>query len=419
MPEGRRPDARPCDAVKRLLYGMLSPTRSGFRRLLLLYQPVRRRAWIPRVFFYLTVFLLLPFSCLLALGAYVGPEQTLGGLPVVAVIVMMAFSLRAASVFADGSLRPGRGATANDGALDHLTFTLQEPPPRRPLQGVLASIAGTVLLLAGVYGLGRIADRGLKLRERGRRLRAVDARTLLRDRPGDPPVLLLRSFAEEETREARPLSLLMRRYEESLSRSLSKYGPVITIGRPGDALGFLGAGRLYVSDPEWQQAVRHFMRHAGAVVVIVGQTEGLWWEIAEVFTLVARERLLFIFPYSYVPQRSGSGTKSEFYVAWKVPRPLRDLMDRERRERYQKFRERVAGLIPEDLPPELGRAICLDFAADGRVRLLGPRYHSVGRYMLGPLGGTNVMADLFYRRYRFNMARTVWPFVEKLYETTG
>jgi hypothetical protein len=29
------------------------------------------------------------------------------------------------------------------------------------------------------------------------------------------------------------------------------------------------------------------------------------------------------------------------------------------------------------------------------------------------------MADIFYRRYRFNMARTVWPFVAKLYETTG
>jgi hypothetical protein len=275
------------------------------------------------------------------------------------------------------------------------------------------------MMLAGFYLLGRLADRGLEQRERGRRLRAVDGRALLRGRPGDPPVLLLRSFAEEETREARPLAFLMRRYEESLSRSLSKYGPVIAIGRPGDALGFLGAGRLYVSDADWQEAVRHFMRCAGAVVIIVGQTEGLWWEISEVFKLVARERLLFVFPYSYMPQRSSSWKTSEFYVAWNVPRPLRESMDRERRERYHKFRERVAGLITEDLPPELGKAICLDFSPDGRVRLLGPRYHSVGRYMLGPLGGTNVMADIFYRRYRFNMARTVWPFVEKLYETTG
>jgi hypothetical protein len=43
-------------------------------------------------------------------------------------------------------------------------------------------------------------------------------------------------------REPRPLTLNMRRYEESLSRTLGKFGPVITIGRSGDALGFLGAG---------------------------------------------------------------------------------------------------------------------------------------------------------------------------------
>jgi hypothetical protein len=211
----------------------------------------------------------------------------------------------------------------------------------------------------------------------------------------------------------------MRRYEESLSRGLSKYGPVITIGRPGDVLGFLGAGRLYVSDADWQQAVRHFMRCAGAVAIIVGRTEGLWWEISEVFKIVARERLLFIFPYSYVPQRAGSWTRSEFYAGWNVPRQLRESIDQERRERYQKFRQRIAGLITQELPPELGKAICLDFLPDGRARLLGPRYHSVARYMLGPLGGTNVLADIFYRRYRFDLARTVWPFVAKLYETIG
>jgi hypothetical protein len=192
---------------------------------------------------------------------------------------------------------------------------------------------------------------------------------------------------------------------------------VITIGRPGEQLGFLGAGRLYISNPDWQQAVRHFMHYAGAVVIVVGKTEGLWWEIAEAFRIVSRERLLFIFPYAFVPEASRFGGRSEFYTAWNVTAGLRDAMDRERRDRYQNFRQRMKPLVAEELPQQLGKAICLDFGRDGRVRLLQPRYPGAVRYFFGPFGGTNVLADLAFRRYRFDMSRTVWPFVEKLYET--
>jgi hypothetical protein len=209
----------------------------------------------------------------------------------------------------------------------------------------------------------------------------------------------------------------MRRYEESLSRALGKFGPVITIGRPGDALGFLGAGRLYVSNADWQQAVRHFIRCAGVIVIIVGRTEGLWWEISEALRVVPRERLLFIFPYAYLPEGARSGARSEFYERWNLPRRLRDTTDQERRERYQKFRQRMAVLITDELPQELGMALCLDFARDGRIRLLDPKYPSVMRYLL-PFTGANIVVDLFvHRRYRFDMARTVWPFLSKLYET--
>lgn len=394
---------------------LVAPPSSWFRRLFLLYRPARPRAWTRRLLFYVVTFLFLPLIALAGLGAYVGPDESLGGIPAVIVIVIASIALRRAAIFSDGRLRPTAATRNRQGVLEQSTFSLREPPPRHPLRGLLVSAAGTVMVMAGFYGLGRIADRGLKLRERGRRMRAVDGRALLRARPNDPIVLLLRSFHEEEMREARPLSLFMRRYEQSLSRTLGKYGPVITIGRPGEELGFLGAGRLYVSDPHWRDAVRHFMRSAGAVVIIVGATEGLWWEITEVLEIVARERVLFIFPYAYAPQRFGS--RSEFFTAWNLSRELRDAVNRERGERYQKFRERMTGLITEDLPRELGKAICLDFGRDGRVRLLEPRYPSAVRYFFGPFTGTNFMVDLAYRQYSFDMSRTVWPFVEKLYET--
>jgi hypothetical protein len=272
-------------------------------------------------------------------------------------------------------------------------------------------------MIAGFYGLGRIADRGLRLREHGRRLRAVDGRALLRNRPNDPPVLLLRSFDEEEMREARPLNFFMRRYEESLSHTLGRFGPVITIGRPREVLGFSGAGRLYVRDEEWQVAVRHFMLRAGAVVIVVGRTEGLWWEIAEALRAVSRERILFIFPYAYMPADPRAQGRSEFYRGWNVSRSLREAMERERGERYRRFRERMAAIIPEALPLDLGTAICLDFGRDGAVRLLEPRSASSIRYLFGPLAGTNWLADRAFRRYRFDMGRTLAPFVAKLYET--
>jgi hypothetical protein len=394
---------------------MAVPPKSWLRRVLLLYRPARSRAWILRLLFYLLTFFFVPLFSVAALGAYAGPDETLAGVPAVVVTIIGCVALRRAAIFADGRLRPG--AIADRGALDRLTFTLQEPPPRRPIRGLLTSAVGWLLMLPGAYFLFRTADRGVRLRERGRRLRAVDGRAVLRKRPNDPPVLVLRSFEEEEMREARPLSPFMRRYEESLSRTLGKFGPVITIGRPGDELGFLGAGRLYVSNTEWQQAVRHFMRCAGAVVIIVGQTEGLWWEISEVFKIVARERLLFIFPYTYVPDRSGA--RSDIRASWTPSKQLRESMDRERRARYEKFRQRVKGLIAEELPQELDKAICLDFGHDGRVRLLQPRYPSAVAYFFGPFAGTHYLADLAYRRYRFDMSRTVWPFIEKLYETVA
>jgi hypothetical protein len=79
--------------------------------------------------------------------------------------------------------------------------------------------------------------------------------------------------------EPRPLNLFQQRYEENLSRALKQLGTVITVGRPGDPLGFAGAARFYVSQDNWQDAIRYLMTHTAAVVIVVGRTEGLWWEI--------------------------------------------------------------------------------------------------------------------------------------------
>lgn len=149
-------------------------------------------------------------------------------------LVLRRRAVRANAAFADA-------VPAGNGELIHEAwpFPLEEPPPRRVLRGYAASIAGLTLWVAGVVGAGLAANglvwptllfmdveleglskpppvlvaafslaaiglgssiavmgltTGPRLRDRGRRLRAVDARRLKRRR-GELPVLLSMRFA--------------------------------------------------------------------------------------------------------------------------------------------------------------------------------------------------------------------------------
>jgi hypothetical protein len=249
---------------------------------------------------------------------------------------------------------------------------------------------------------------GVRLRNQGRRFRARDARTLLQ-RPGERPVLLLRSFDDEALIDPRPMNLFQKRYEESLSRVLKQLGPVITVGRPGDPVGFAGAARFYVAEDNWQRAIRYLMAHSAAVVIIVGRTQGLWWEIHTAFERVARERLLFFFPPVDTGPRTPSpiaGFKS-FVKRWNLIGYKQ--MEIEHRARYQLFRQRSAQYLGQSLPVELKNAFFLDFLPDGQARVLYSRYG-----FLSYLDWFNFFPR--FRRPRFNMMRTLWPFMAKLYK---
>ena len=83
-------------------------------------------------------------------------------------------------------------------------------------------------------------------------------------------------------------------------------------------------------------------------------------------------------------------------------------MEAERRARYQLFRQRSAQHLGEALPADLQHAFFLDFLPNGQARVLHPRYGFL----------RNHMVDLIprFRRFRFDMKRTLWPFMAKLYE---
>jgi hypothetical protein len=81
--------------------------------------------------------------------------------------------------------------------------------------------------------------------------------------------------------------------EESICRYFGSLGPVIAIGKPGEALPSPGAARMYVGDDKWQEAILIELQRARAVVVQPGVTAGVRWELERIHALVKPARVLF------------------------------------------------------------------------------------------------------------------------------
>jgi hypothetical protein len=135
-----------------------------------------------------------------------------------------------------------------------------------------------------VFGVGPLA---LMLFMLGRRLRARGAlRLLTRDRRA--PILYLRSFQADGTNSPDD--------EAKLAHVLSRHGPVIAIGRPGEGLAHVGAARLYVSEARWREVSERMMEDAQLVVLRAGHTPGLLWELRRLRDRAAPEKVLILVP---------------------------------------------------------------------------------------------------------------------------
>jgi hypothetical protein len=84
--------------------------------------------------------------------------------------------------------------------------------------------------------------------------------------------------------------------EEVLGRVLGTYGPVIAIGRPGEALPPAGAAREYVPNAEWRARVADLVGESERVVVIVGESKGLSLEYEDLASLRSWSKVILIFP---------------------------------------------------------------------------------------------------------------------------
>jgi hypothetical protein len=156
-------------------------------------------------------------------------------------------------------------------------------------------VLGVLLLVAGGFSV-RLAR--MWARVSAERLRARDPR---------PPVLYLRSFEDDDL--VLPAVLSARRpflelfavrgsdpFEESIAWQVSAYGPVVAIGRPGRSIASLGAARDLLPDDVWRKGVSERMAAARAIIVTIGSTDGLRWEMAQLVSGGYLERSVFVVP---------------------------------------------------------------------------------------------------------------------------
>ncbi|SOD73502.1 hypothetical protein SAMN05892883_2797 [Jatrophihabitans sp. GAS493] len=85
-------------------------------------------------------------------------------------------------------------------------------------------------------------------------------------------------------------------YEQLLVASMQYFGPVVAIGEPGKRLPPTGAFRLYYSDDEWQNAVTRMLRSASYIVLSLGETPSVGWEIIKLREMHLLDRTLFLVP---------------------------------------------------------------------------------------------------------------------------
>jgi hypothetical protein len=145
-----------------------------------------------------------------------------------------------------------------------------------------------------------------KLKQELARQRAPNVEHALRV-DSRPPVLLLRSFADDG---------LMRggeRFEVWLANELKKFGPLVAIGAPDDELPELGAYRSYVPNHEWQDYARSLMEKAQIILLMPSTSASVGWELSKIHRSGHLWKTALLFPSSW----SAEEREKRFRSVWK------------------------------------------------------------------------------------------------------
>jgi hypothetical protein len=132
---------------------------------------------------------------------------------------------------------------------------------------------------------------------------------------GSPFVLIGRRFAQKKGEHAlgagggkiRPFILYLRSFktdvgwhgwvtEPRLSRVLKQAGVPVCVGRPDERLPQFGFHRIYFADEDWQASVLEMASRAKCIVVVIGDTGGLVWEMRQLIENRWLEKTVLLVP---------------------------------------------------------------------------------------------------------------------------
>jgi hypothetical protein len=176
-------------------------------------------------------------------------------------------------------------------------------------------------------------------RNKGRRTLAPDAFAELDRLPDRRPVLFLRPFSRGPSN--LPLYKVFEVgdwFELAVVQELRKNWPVIAIGKPGERLPPMGAGRFYVPDIHWEETVSWFLSECQLVMLVYGTTPGLLSELRMIVDQGLPSKLVLCIPEGGISTRKNR-------KAWRL------------------FKEKTGNIFPKPLPDSPSRALFMRFDA--------------------------------------------------------
>lgn len=161
-----------------------------------------------------------------------------------------------------------------------------------------------IVVPMALCGLAMINDSRRPIRFARRVLQPLVRQQIADD--GRDPVLLLRSFEDDALEVRVPTARdfvahafagdVYSRFEELVAWRSWSIGPVLTYGQPGTVLQPLGAARSYHDDDGWQDAIARDAETARAIVLVVGRSPGLYWEIEDICERGLLAKAIFVLP---------------------------------------------------------------------------------------------------------------------------
>jgi len=170
--------------------------------------------------------------------------------------------------------------------------------------------ARAAVVLGGILAFVVLSILGSLLWDAGKRRLAAQA-AFAAARTQRAPVLYLRSFRDDvRARSEAPNSFRedllvspalpppVRSFseEEHLAMAMRRIGPFIALGEPGEGTPQPGASRFYLTVTEWRPVVAELMSAARLVLLRIGATDGLWWEIEYALTTLSPTRVAILLP---------------------------------------------------------------------------------------------------------------------------